>query len=689
MTDTNAEVLHLRAAQLREGLAWSQSLAKDFNGALDAYSARLTDLQLAVASVAQRSQACSSQALRTAQKNIKLARDEVEEMLGHLDTARQVEATILAGPRSNLAAFLKALGRLEASNQFLEKHRQVPTADSALQSASALLRDAMRLALDDFTATLKHHAVVPSASGHLFGGAPSRIGGESGLPAAQPLLPMLATPRVGSKLGEGQEDDSVVVIPALVAGHLRALAEVRRGLVEKALAGLLNAASAGEEARGSLFSRIQECQLLKGRTQYRRPYIPILKYCHWCARRWVAALKLLVGIVKSERAAAQAVWPPGSSETEQAFDEVVSRSVVAATHAGAFIVASKRTPEKVFGLLDMQEQVEAALARLAPTLEGTPAAGFLADFTQLAAMLRQEARATLEEFEASIGRDTVKHPPADGTVHPLAAYTLSFLKRLFAYEATLDTLFGNAANEAAALSAARRGEALERRRSEGMDEGVMTAVQGAVGHMLRVLLDNLETKARTYKNKALAALFLMNNVHYIVKAVESSEALSCVGQDWIERHKDLIETYGEEYQESSWGPLMALVGDGVNGEGRAWAKEKAGIKERWREINTALTELRDAQCTWTIPDPALKANMKDAVAEDFLPLYKMFMEKYNPEATPFTKNPEKYIRWSVAEVQRLIAEDLFEARERDAVIAASATKGAALGTRSSGIPVAS
>lgn len=48
--------------------------------------------------------------------------------------------------------------------------------------------------------------------------------------------------------------------------------------------------------------------------------------------------------------------------------------------------------------------------------------------------------------------------------------------------------------------------------------------------------------------QALAALFLMNNVHYVVKAVESSEALSIVGQDWIERHKDLIEQYGEEYQ---------------------------------------------------------------------------------------------------------------------------------------------
>ena len=41
--------------------------------------------------------------------------------------------------------------------------RQVPTADSALSSATALQRDAMRLALDDFVAALKQQAAVPSA----------------------------------------------------------------------------------------------------------------------------------------------------------------------------------------------------------------------------------------------------------------------------------------------------------------------------------------------------------------------------------------------------------------------------------------------------------------------------------------------------------------------------------------------
>ena len=41
-------------------------------------------------SVAEGPASAAAQSLRTAQANIKHARDEVEEMLGHLDTARQV-----------------------------------------------------------------------------------------------------------------------------------------------------------------------------------------------------------------------------------------------------------------------------------------------------------------------------------------------------------------------------------------------------------------------------------------------------------------------------------------------------------------------------------------------------------------------------------------------------------------------
>ena len=53
-----AETAQVRAAQLKEGLAWSQKLMKEFNNALDSYSGHLTDLKMAVSGVAQRTQVC-------------------------------------------------------------------------------------------------------------------------------------------------------------------------------------------------------------------------------------------------------------------------------------------------------------------------------------------------------------------------------------------------------------------------------------------------------------------------------------------------------------------------------------------------------------------------------------------------------------------------------------------------------
>ena len=47
-------------------------------------------------SMAEGPSSAAAQSLRTAQANIKRARVEVEEMLGHLDTARQVSAALLA-----------------------------------------------------------------------------------------------------------------------------------------------------------------------------------------------------------------------------------------------------------------------------------------------------------------------------------------------------------------------------------------------------------------------------------------------------------------------------------------------------------------------------------------------------------------------------------------------------------------
>jgi len=37
--------------------------------------------------------------------------------------------------------------------------------------------------------------------------------------------------------------------------------------------------------------------------------------------------------------------------------------------------------------------------------------------------------------------------------------------------------------------------------------------------------------------QALAALFMMNNIHHMVKTVESSATLMLLGQEWLEHRK--------------------------------------------------------------------------------------------------------------------------------------------------------
>ena len=56
---------------------------------------------------------------------------------------------------------------------------------------------------------------------------------------------------------------------------------------------------------------------------------------------------------------------------------------------------------------------------------------------------------------------------------------------------------------------------MARRQQDGINEAAADAVRGAVGHMLRVLMENLETKSRTYKNKVCNANPLLWLLHVL------------------------------------------------------------------------------------------------------------------------------------------------------------------------------
>lgn len=52
------------------------------------------------------------------------------------------------------------------------------------------------------------------------------------------------------------------------------------------------------------------------------------------------------------------------------------------------------------------------------------------------------------------------------------------------------------------------------------------------------------------------------------------------------------------------------------------------IKEKFRTLNQTIQSLHEVQSAWIVPDALLRRNLKDVIAEDFLPFYLAFFNRY-------------------------------------------------------------
>ena len=50
---------------------------------------------------------------------------------------------------------------------------------------------------------------------------------------------------------------------------------------------------------------------------------------------------------------------------------------------------------------------------------------------------------------------------------------------------------------------------------------------------------------------------------------------------------------------------------------------QALIKEHWQNLNAALELLIDQQKGWRVADQGLRANLRDAIVEDFITVYQV------------------------------------------------------------------
>ncbi|XP_075026039.1 exocyst complex component 7 isoform X7 [Calonectris borealis] len=261
-------------------------------------------------------------------------------------------------------------------------------------------------------------------------------------------------------------------------------------------------------------------------------------------------------------------------------------------------------------------------------LQGT-AAGTKNKLPGLITSMETTGAKALEEFADNIKNDPDKeyNMPKDGTVHELTSNAILFLQQLLDFQETA---------------------------------GAMLASQGKVLGNLQL---NLLSKSKVYEDPALSAIFLHNNYNYILKSLEKSELIQLVAvtQKTAERsYRELIEQQIQTYQRS-WLKVtdyilernLPVFQPGL----KLKDKERQMIKERFKGFNDGLEELCKIQKAWAIPDMEQRDKIRRAQKTIVKETYGAFLNRYGN--VPFTKNPEKYIKYQVDQVGEMI-EKLFD-----------------------------
>uniref|UniRef100_A0AAR2JNM1 Exocyst complex component 7 n=1 Tax=Pygocentrus nattereri TaxID=42514 RepID=A0AAR2JNM1_PYGNA len=253
------------------------------------------------------------------------------------------------------------------------------------------------------------------------------------------------------------------------------------------------------------------------------------------------------------------------------------------------------------------------------TLQGTAASTKNKLPTLITSMETTGAKA-LEEFADSIKNDPDKeyNMPKDGTVHELTNALHVFLHCVFMFNlAELFLFLPETSSSASSYS------------SEFSRRLLSTYICKVLGNLQL----NLLSKSKVYEDQALSAIFLHNNYNYILKSLEKSELIQLVAvtQKKAESsYRELIEQQILIYQHHT-----------CNTPG----------------FNDGLEELCKIQKVWAIPDKEQRDAIRQAQKRLVSEAYRAFLQRC--ANIPFTKNPEKYHKFSPEQVEDMI-EKLFD-----------------------------
>ncbi|XP_015735084.1 exocyst complex component 7 isoform X9 [Excalfactoria chinensis] len=623
---------------IKESLEKSDQLTKNMVSILSSFESRLMKLENSIIPVHKQ-----TENLQRLQENVEKTLSCLDHVISYYHVAKDTEKIIKEGPTGRLEEYLNCMDKIQKAVEYFQDNNP----DSPeLNRVKSLFERGKESLESEFRSLMTRHTkpVPPILILDLISGDDEMDTQEEMALEHLPESVLHDVIRISGWLVEnGRNQDFMTVY-----------FQIRSVQLDRSIKGLKdhfrkNSSSTGVPYSPAIQNKRKDTPTKK---PIKRPGrddvfdIEIDAYIH--------CVSAFVKLAQSEYQLLTEIVP--EHHQKKTFDSLIQESLDNLIMEGDNIVSAARKAiirhdySAVLTIFPILKHLKQMKPEFDQVLQGT-AAGTKNKLPGLITSMETTGAKALEEFADNIKNDPDKeyNMPKDGTVHELTSNAILFLQQLLDFQETAGAMLASQETSSSASSYS----------SEFSRRLLSTYICKVLGNLQL----NLLSKSKVYEDPALSAIFLHNNYNYILKSLEKSELIQLVAvtQKTAERsYRELIEQQIQTYQRS-WLKVTDYISErnlpvfqpGV----KLKDKERQMIKERFKGFNDGLEELCKIQKAWAIPDVEQRDKIRRAQKTIVKETYGAFLNRYSN--VPFTKNPEKYIKYQVDQVGEMI-ERLFD-----------------------------
>ncbi|XP_069810071.1 exocyst complex component 7 isoform X7 [Dendropsophus ebraccatus] len=623
---------------IKESLDKSDQLTNNMVSILSSFESRLMKLENSIIPVYKQ-----TETLQRLQENVDRTLSCLDHVISYYHVATETEKVIKDGPSGRLEEYLSCIAKIQKAVEYFQDNNP----DSPELNRVKSLFERGKESLDaEFRNLLQRHSkpVPPILILDLIGTDEEIEGQEEGVLEHLPEGILQDIIRISQWLVEyGRNQD-----------FMNVYCQIRSSQLDRSIKGLKehfrkNSSSSGVPYSPAVQNKRKDTPTKKPAKRPGKEDVLDLE-----TDTYIYCISAFVRLAQSEYQLLLDIIP--EHHQKKTFDSLIQETLDNLILEGENIVfAAKKANSRhdftsVLSIFPILRHLKLTKPEFDKVLQGT-AASTKNKLPNLITSIETTGAKALEDFADSIKSDPDKENSMskDGTVHELTSNAILFLQQLLEFQETAGAMLASQETSSAASNYS----------SEFSRRLLSTYICKVLGNLHLKLL----SKSKMYEDLALGAIFLHNNYNYILKSLEKSELMQLVSvtqKDPDTLYRDHIEQQIQSYQRS-WLKVIDYVNDKnmppLQGA-KLKDKERQMIKERFKGFNEGLEEICKIQKSWAIPDKKQRERIRQSQKKIVQEAYGAFLHKYGTGVN-FTKNPDKYIKYSVEHVGEMI-ERLFD-----------------------------